>query len=428
MRRPLLGSLLLFLVCSANGQHHGPSAFNPDITPAQWQEDLAFFAANAPKIHFRLYHTLSPEALAAGLDALGRRLPLLPPEQRGLAVAELVAAIGDGHSLVPPTAIAPSDKRVLPLTFYEFDDGLYIVGAAAQYKSAVRARVLDVGGVSSEHLLQRVEPMVARDNAMTVRERRPFYLRFPAVLQRAGAAQPGKPVMLRLEKEGQLCAVEVSPEAADPAALLPAAFLPKMTADWIAAPLPAFMDPSAPAYAMEFLPRSNALYVAYNRSGSDPQLPIKKFADQLEAEIVRRKPSRVVLDLRLNAGGEGFYNRYLVSALVRALDPSRGNQFYVLIGRRTFSAGTALVADLEKYTNLTLVGEKSGGRPNSYGNHAVLLLPNSNLPILLAPTYFLNATPADTRDAFEPKLAVPVTAADFLVGRDRALEAAISQP
>ncbi len=54
-------------------------------------------------------------------------------------------------------------------------------------------------------------------------------------------------------------------------------------------------------------------------------------------------------------------------------------KIFVVIGRRTFSSGLLNAHDLAARTRAILIGEPTGGKPNSYGEVESFTLPRSGL-------------------------------------------------
>jgi hypothetical protein len=131
---------------------------------------------------------------------------------------------------------------------------------------------------------------------------------------------------------------------------------------------------------------------------------------------------RFVLDLRLNGGGNGYYNRAIVRALLRSRFDERGRLF-VITGRRTFSAAQMLISDLEKWTHPIFVGEPSASRGNAYGDSRRLVLPNSRVTVRVSTLWWQYWDPRETRPWIAPEIAAPLTVAAYRAGRDPALEA-----
>jgi C-terminal processing protease CtpA/Prc len=133
---------------------------------------------------------------------------------------------------------------------------------------------------------------------------------------------------------------------------------------------------------------------------------------------------RVILDLRLNPGGDVFTYAPLLTVL-RSAKVNRPGRLYVLIARSTFSAAGLLAAELERLTRAVFVGEPTGSAPNLYADPAALRLPVSGWNFLAATRYWQKSTANDPRLALRPDLPVALTAADFFAGRDPVLARAL---
>ncbi|HVD91795.1 MAG TPA: alpha/beta hydrolase, partial [Vicinamibacterales bacterium] len=131
----------------------------------------------------------------------------------------------------------------------------------------------------------------------------------------------------------------------------------------------------------------------------------------------------VIVDLRLNGGGDNHTYRYLLDALRRA---SKTERIVVLISRITFSAAENFAADLERVAHPIFVGEPSGGSPNLYGDTVNTLLPASGVELRVARIYWQKSTPDDTRLATDPQVPVSLSSDAFFAGRDPALAAAVA--
>src|SRR5690606_3086298 len=126
--------------------------------------------------------------------------------------------------------------------------------------------------------------------------------------------------------------------------------------------------------------------------------------------------------LRYNSGGNGYLNRSLVLALSRSERINQFGRLYTLIGRETFSAAQMLANDLEYYTNTLFVGEPSGSSPSAYGDSRKMQLPNSKLTIRASTIYWREWNANEKRPWTAPDIPVGYTSADYLAGRDPALE------
>ncbi|HJT17945.1 MAG TPA: hypothetical protein VJ853_11175, partial [Thermoanaerobaculia bacterium] len=166
------------------------------------------------------------------------------------------------------------------------------------------------------------------------------------------------------------------------------------------------------------------LYVNYSGVSDMPGETVAAFFDKVFAFADAHPVRKFVLDVRNNGGGNNYLNRPIIKGLIaRGNSIARKGTFFTLIGRSTFSAAQNLVDALETYTDVTFVGEPTGGSPNSFGDALPLTLPNSRLTILVASVWWQDVDPRDQRLSIPPEIAAQPTAAAEREGRDVAMEA-----
>jgi C-terminal processing protease CtpA/Prc len=170
---------------------------------------------------------------------------------------------------------------------------------------------------------------------------------------------------------------------------------------------------------MELLPESKTLYVQLNQINED----LQKFAEAMRQKIEAKGVDRLILDLRLNRGGHGDFNVYMVRAIIQSQRIDQKGRFYCVIGRATFSAAQSLANQLERYTNVTFVGEPSGSKGNAFGDSRKIILPNSGITVRASIFYWQEWFPLDKREATEPKISAPLTFEDYRRNVDPALRA-----
>jgi hypothetical protein len=88
---------------------------------------------------------------------------------------------------------------------------------------------------------------------------------------------------------------------------------------------------------------------------------LKHTARALTDLMQREHPDNLVIDLRLNAGGDFEQGlKYVVNPIRRMSKINRSGHLFVLIGPRTFSAAMANAAHFRKRTKAILVGQSIG--------------------------------------------------------------------
>jgi hypothetical protein len=276
-----------------------------------------------------------------------------------------------------------------------------------------------------------VRPLIGRDNEMGVRFAAPYLLVMPEVLHGLGLVDDLDRVPLVLERDGRREDVVLAPAGVSP--------LMARDTDRSWEPLPGWVDArGAPdgwplwlrqpgnKFWFAYLGPARALYVQFNEVGDKPDQTVAQFADSMFAFARAHPVDRLVLDLRLNGGGNGELNRPLVLGLIRA-DSLRGRgHLFVLIGRRTFSAAQFLVSDIERWTDAIFVGEPTASRGNQYGDSYRIRLPNSGVTVRVSTLYWQLSDPRDLRPWTPPEVAAELTFDDYRRNRDPALEAALA--
>lgn len=394
----------------------------------QWREDLAYLSRELPRRHQNLFHTISRQQFDSALAALDRKLPGLARHQVIVELARLVALVGDGHTNVAPTRDPKIGFQTYPVRLYLFKDGLFIRGALTARADLVGAKVLRIGRLTADEAYLAVRELIGRDNEMNARFFAPFLLAMPEVLHAIGAIDEPGAVPLLLEQAGTRTVAVLRPSG--PAPMMPSdtdvswmqedGWVDMRGPDGPGTPLWLRGDPRDPL-RLEYLPESRTAYVQYNKVGDAPAETIADFAERLRAFVDSAPVNRVVLDLRLNRGGDGTLNQPLVLSLIRSPKLEGPGHLFVIIGRSTFSAAQFLVHDLEEYTDAVFVGEPTAGKPNSYGDSRRITLPNSGITVRASVYHWQRTHPLDTRPWKGPDVAAELTSREYRANVDPAL-------
>ena len=168
-----------------------------------------------------------------------------------------------------------------------------------------------------------------------------------------------------------------------------------------------------------YLPESRTIYV--NFSGYPRRRAFAELSRELFAFIDRQPAERIVVDMRNNGGGDFSRGReFVVAGFKQRPAVSARGHLFVIVGRRTFSAGMVNAADFRQELNAIIVGEPTGQRPNSYSENRGFSLPNSHLGVSYSTQYY-KIQDEDTPGLI-PDLSVPPDWAHYKEGRDEAME------
>lgn len=398
---------------------------------ARWREDLRFAAAEMERRHKNLFHTTTRAEFQAAVRRLDERIPRLARHQIITELARIVATVGDGHTNVAPTRDPKIGFRAYPVRFYLFKEGLFVRAAETAHAELVGARVLKLGDATAEEAVARAAEIVGHDNRMGVKFFAPHLLSMPEVLHALGLAADTEAARLTVEQRGRRREVVLTPAPGTPD-LLP----PDTDTSWMAkpgwadmrdaasAPAPLWLRAPADKFWFEYLKDSRTLYVQLNEVNNKPGETLADFGKKLFAFVEANEVDKLVLDLRLNRGGNGELLRPLVVGLIKSKVDQPGRLF-ALIGRGTWSAAQFLLNDLERYTNTVFVGEPSGSKGNAFGDSRRITLPNSGVTVRVSVYWWQDWPPWDTRRWTAPHVTAELSAEDYRANRDPALAAAL---
>lgn len=427
MRGPLL--VLAALVVLAGPALPRAARGAPAITDTsevrRWHEDLDFLAREMPARHANLFHAMRRESFDSTLGAIRSKLPTLARHEVIVELMRLAAMAGDGHTNVSPWRDTAVAFHRLPVALYRFADGYHVRAATREHQGLLGAKVVAIGGIAIDSAEALVAPLVSRDNAMGVWMYAPLLLQMPEVLNAVGLSRDPGGAELTLEGRSGRRTVRLEAAGSFPNLSGDADKSWNVPEGWVdlrerSAP-PLWLSRTRETKWFRYVPEGRLLYCQLNEIQERGETMQAFFAKALAAADSARA-ERFVIDLRLNGGGSGDFNRAIVRALVRSRFDERG-RLYVVTGRRTFSAAQMLVCGLESWTQPIFVGEPSASGGNHHGDSRRLVLPNHRVTVRVSTLWWQLWDPRDERPWIAPEVASPLTVADYTAGRDPALEA-----
>jgi len=402
----LLGLLLIGVTGTVDAQ---------SLTPEQWRQDLAFLSLSISSKHPNPFHAISEESFGSRVDKLHERIPYLKDHEIIVEMAALVAMLQDGHTQFQ--GVLQFFTGQYPFRLEVFSDGIFVRSAPRALKGTIGARLLRLGQVDAEEAFVRVASATPHDNDMTLKNWVPSIMLIPEILHAQNITTDSERAQFVFaDRNGREIVLDLTPlKSEDPL-------------DWIDASAgvkqPLYLQHPKANYWHQYLEDSQILFVQYNRVRDAPGETIAEFFSRISQRMQELPIKSIVLDVRFNSGGNNYLNAPVVEWVKSSMQGSKGN-FYVIIGRGTFSAAQTLVTRLEATTDVILVGEPTGGSPNHFGDSVKLQLPHSDLTLAVSSLYH-NDAPGDNRTTIEPQLLAPLSSKDYFSSRDPALEAILS--
>jgi Peptidase family S41 len=404
-------ALLALVAVLAAGATERSAAVSPDA-----RNDIELLLTELERIHPNPYHAVSREEMRAAADELNARLPALDDDQMLVELMRLVARLGerDGHAGVDLFGRA----HLYPFYVYDFSDGIFVV-AAVNRPSLVGARLVAIAGRPVEEVLRLIEPLMTRDNAMTIKGNVQYPLAVAEVLHGLGVTPTASRATFTFDfPSGSRTDVELRPLSFQAWSRGLRRAFPTYVYSLPRRAKPLFLTRRGTDQWLTTLRRGRVVYVAYNSC----LLDTFDTSQRLLRLVRNRKVRRVIVDLRHNGGGEIRTYPPLLNALrAKAL---RRKQLVVIIGRSTFSAAVHFASDVKRYTRAVFVGEPTGGSPNHYSDTDPVSLPVTGWTVGI-PAIYYEKMPGRPGLTLEPDVRVDLTARHFFAGRDPVLTRAL---
>ena len=415
-------TFLFILVCGLS-----PLFAQTHLSDEAWREDLQFLQKTVHADYPFLFKKVSARTFDAAVSELYQDIPRLEDHEVVVGLARLVALFGYGHTSLNVSGWRKTenfDFSQLPFNMYWFKDGIYLQSVHRDYAGALGAKVLEVEGMPIKKALDAIRPVISIENEQYFRAFGINRLAIPEVLHAQGVtAALQKTVRFKLEKNGKTFEQAFTSIDSNnyPGRY---SFFPQ-NGDWLDARTqsntPLWLSKLDQIYFYEYLPERKAVYVRHSQI-QDDEVAIPEFYAEVFDFIDKNDVERLILDVRLNGGGNNYKNKPIVTGVIANKKINKSGNFFVVIGRRTFSACQNLVNELDNYTNAIFVGEPTSENINFYGDNNTLILPNSKLPVRLSFAWWQDKPQWENDDWLAPHLATELSFADYQNNHDPVLE------
>ncbi|MBL7472934.1 S41 family peptidase [Robertkochia sediminum] len=400
-----------------------------DAESADWKSDINYLKELIDKEYPFLYKKVTREEFQDAADALLLMADEAEDHEMATGLMKLIALFGYGHTSVG-LGNTPYDLRQLPVHLKQFKDGIYIEGVREEFSNDVGARVLKIQGRDIDEVYKKVITYFPAENSQFFKAYGMSYLVFTEILTAEGFIEdPTVPVTLTLVKDGKEYDREMNPM--EKGERTPASYGYTQNKDgWISArdtnATPNYLKHLERIYYKEYLEDHNAMYVRQSQIKDDSLMAIPEFYDEVFKEIEAKNIEKLVIDVRLNGGGNNYKNRAVLKDIIAHPEIDKVGNLFVILGDRTFSACQNLVNELDNYTNAIFVGEPTGENINFYGDNNKEELPNSKIPVYLSFAWWQDKPQWENQEWLPPHVAVQMTFEEFANNQDPVLEAALN--
>lgn len=387
-----------------------------DLTRTEaWTKDISYLEKRINELLYTSNQAIPKAELSKEIQAIKSNIATLTDEQVVVKIMKIFGSLGSGHNLILPTSPNKGALKKLPVQFYQFNDGLFIVDAEVGLEKWIGYKIELIGNTPTAEAIRKTNDVNARDNDMQILWLAPYYAGLPDVLEGLGVIENAKQVSLTLsDSKGKTEKVSLDPIDWNFAGL---PVLPKLKKE----NQPLFLSKTEDNYWSKALPEHNAMYVQFNLVQQKGDLSFMDFNLKLREDIKKNNSQNLILDLRFNSGGNGAIVPPLLKTLIEFESMHPEGKIFVLMGRGTFSAAQNLLTRITKFTNAILVGEPSGSGPNFIGEAGWFQLPYSKLMGIVASQLHQSSSAEDHRKWIAPHIPAGLSSTDYFNGNDKAL-------
>ncbi len=380
-----------------------------------WAKDLDYLEKRTLELHYNLHRTLAETDFTKSFLELKSSIDSLSDEQIIVELMRIFGGLGNGHNLILATSPKVGALKKLPVQFYQFNDGVFIIEADENFEQWIGYKVESIENTPVEEALQKTNAVNARDNDMQTLWWGSYYMGLPDVLESLGIIKKASQVTITLsDKKGKSQKVTMNPISWNFDTLN----IPKLKIE----PQPLFLSKMDDPYWFKLLPEYSTIYIQFNVVTQKEEKSIEDFNMEIRTQIAQNKTGNLILDLRHNHGGDGSLLPPMLKTIMNFEFKNPNGKIFVIMGRGTFSAGQNLLTDITSFTNAILVGEPSGSKPNHIGDAGWFQLPYSGLKGIVSTQFHQTSTAEDFRNWIAPHIPVTLSSTDYFEGNDKALD------
>ena len=389
-----------------------------DVSRADgWRTDIDYLISQI-KLRNAVYSKQPlPDKLVRAADKLKREIPKLSDEQMMVEMQHLLTLLGQTHnSLFTPGNLVKLTQ--LPLYFYVFPEGLYIVDAVAPYEDLIGVKVLRFDDTTAERAIEASKYLVGRENDMAILWTVPENLKVVQYLHALKITKnPDRVILTVVDKDGKTRTVSPEPVSLLARRKLQAPRLPNLSAP------PLYLTRPDDQHWFEYLPKEKTLYLQFNQvSNKQNGESLAQLGLRLREFLAKTDVRNLVVDVRRNNGGNTYFYTELLRTLID-FDSNGNNRLFIITGRWTFSAAINFIADVDRLTNAVFVGEPSSSPPLTVGgDEGQITLPYSGVGGALSSSSWALTGPRETRLWIPPDIPVQTNAKDYFANRDPVME------
>jgi hypothetical protein len=383
-----------------------------------WQGDIDSLLSLMRTQHYVYRSKPLPEQLLKNAADLKTKVARFSDERMLLELERLAFYMHDGHSYILPVA-----RRVqtvyMPIQFYLFSDGTYIIDADEPYKNLIGCKVLNIHDVNIDKLENDMNSYIHQDNEYTVKWFAPSILRFRGIYELYGLAPGSADISMNLvDQNKNKITRKISFIPANNFHGIPKLFSSRLANNLS---IPLYLSNVEDNFWFTHLSDKKQIYFQFNQVEDKENETLGAFGKRLDSVLHVEKPKLLIIDVRHNNGGNLDLLKPLIDGIKHFENENPKSKIIVITGRNTFSAAQVFISLVNKDTHALFAGEPSSSSPNFVGEGNYITLPWSGAMGSISNRYH-ESIPGDKRKWIEPDFPVSLSSQEYFKNQDPVME------
>ena len=385
-----------------------------------WIDDINYLQKKLTDHDIKFYYSDTSRIKFNGqLNQLKKEIKHLDDNEIEIRLAQIVASLGEAHTNFGELN---NPGSIYPVATEWFDEGLFVLKTDKKYEQILGTKLTMINNIKINDIISKVDTLIPHENEQWLKVQEPSFLINPLILKYFKITNGNDAVFTFTDLNNKAFNVKISPESSNSINITSVKSIIK--------DIPLCFDGNN-FYWYKYLPESKLFYFQYNTcedkedlqkmSPNDStinELPsLSDVSDEIHKLAKANKITKIVVDMRFNTGGNSEPGSKFANSLE---DLNNHNiKFYVIVGKMTFSSAVQNTIEMKDILNVEIIGENTGGCPNSYGDRRSDKLPNSGIEFTYCTRLFTNPLYKNT---VTPDVKVKNSIYDYMNGTDSAMD------
>lgn len=382
---------------------------NNSMWNKKWNEDISVLKNTLKNKHKNLFFNITKEEFEENIQNLNYIIDKLDYNDMKVEISRIIASIGDAH-----TTVKLPINYIIPLEFYWFKEGIYVVNTCEEYNELMYCKVVSINDNPIEDVIEELKLIISYENNWYLKSNLIKFIQCVEILYGLMIIDNIENCNIKFEtlngefKSRSIKSIDISS-------------FNKIFQKVNNEKVPLYRKKHNKNYWFEFIEKEEILYFKYNACRISEDEPIETFINNIITFIENNNVKKLVVDFRNNNGGDSRLLEKFIQYIEQNKTINQKGNLFVVIGRETFSSALLNAFFFKSKTKAILIGEPTGGKPNCYGEIEKFNLPNSKFIITYSTEYYKLIEDDDIKSLY-PDIHIEMRIYDFVAKKDRVLE------